>query len=134
MRQVVDDRADDDGHAHVGHAPVVADLPLFEEPHDAGGGAQRHRASAGEEDAVNLIERAHRLQHHAKRFAWRGPVVVHAGRRGPVKQDGRAAGGAARIGEMAHAQAADVGQRAGGRTAAELGGRQPVVRHAPPAP
>ena len=116
-RQVVDHRADDDGHAHVGHAPVVADVPLFEESHHAGRGAERHRAAAGEQDAVNLIERAHRLQHHAERFAWRRAVVVHAGRRGLVEQDGRAAGGAARIGEVPDAQAADVGQRAGGRAA-----------------
>ena len=119
--KIVDDRADDDGHAHVGHAPVVADLPLFEEAHHAGGRAQRHRAPAGEEDAVNLIERAHRLQHHAKRFARRRAVVVHAGRRGLVKQDGGAAGGAARIGEVPDAQAADVGQRSRRRRAAWAG-------------
>ena len=38
-------------------------------------------APAGEQQAVNLLERAHRLQHHAERFAWRRPVVVRAGRR-----------------------------------------------------
>ena len=52
--------------------------------------------AAGQQDAVDAIDRAHRLQHHAEHLAGCRAVVVGAGRRGLVEQDGRAAGGPSR--------------------------------------
>ena len=107
-------RAHHDRHAHVRHAPVVADLLLLEMPDDARRRAEPHRPAAGEQDAVNLVERAHRLEHDPERFGRRRAVVIGAGRRRLVEQDRGAAGRPAPIREMAHADAADIGEGPGG--------------------
>ena len=81
-------------------------LPFLEESHDASRGTERHRAAAGEEQAVDAIERADRLQHHAERFTRRGPVVVDACSDRLIEEQHRAAGGPPRVGEVPDADAA----------------------------
>ena len=105
-REIVDHRRDDDGDAQVGRAPVEADLVLLEIAEHAAVGVQREDAAAGEKERVDLLHRAHRLQHHDLRFARRRAVVVDAGGNGRIEEDRGAAGRPAGIGEVADADAA----------------------------
>ena len=80
--------------------PVVADARSSRNRTDAGTRSQRHRAAAGQQDAVDTIERAHRLQHRRRAIRqapsrrsrhppWpacrTGCTVQPVGRRGSVK-------------------------------------------------
>jgi len=71
------------------------DLTLFEKADDARRRAEGHRSAAGQKEPVDAIERAHRLQHHAERFARRRAVVIRAGAHRLVEKQDRTACGPA---------------------------------------
>jgi hypothetical protein len=54
------------------------------------------------------------LQHHAERLCGRRTGIVHGGGRRPVEKDDCAPRRATRVGEVADADPADVGERSGG--------------------
>ncbi len=105
---------------------------------------QREDAATGEEERVNPLDRAHRLQHHDHRLARRRAVVVDAGGNRRIEEDRGAPGRPPRIGEVSDADAAHVGERPAGcltilslRVAGDCGRRQrlrefPAVHDRPP--
>src|SRR5205814_3409883 len=70
-----------------------------------------HDAAPGKQDRVDGVDGADRLQQDHLRLAGRRSVVVDARRRRLVEEDGRAAGGPPRIGEVAGLEAGDGGDR-----------------------
>ncbi len=142
-REIVDDRADDDGNADAARAPVVADLPLLEEPHRARDGAETKHAPARAQDRVDAVHGADGLEHDDLGLAGRRSIVIDTRRRGPFEEEGRATGGAPLVGEVTDLGAGHVGDRPGRSDSAEIGGgrrdaeRSPVAlrnRMSPSAP
>ncbi len=78
-RQIVDDGGDDNGDSQIGRAPVEPDLALLEESQHAAKCRKGEHAAAREEQRVDALDRAHRLEQHDLSLAGRGSVVVDSG-------------------------------------------------------
>ena len=84
---------------------------------------QPEHAAARQEQGVDAIDRADRLEHDDHGLAGRRAVVVDAGRRRGIEEDRGAAGRPPRVGEMPDADAGHVGQRSGRRLRLRAGCR-----------
>ena len=119
QREIVDDGAGDDGDAHAA-APVESAFLILHVADHPGVGAETELPAAREEQTVDGLNRADRLQQHDTSLTRRRSVVVDAGAGIGIEQDRGAAGRAPRVGPVADSQARHVGQRSGGRLRVEL--------------
>jgi hypothetical protein len=111
--QVVDDGAHDDRNANVRDTPVVPDAALLEIPDNASRGTEAHRPATRQKNAVDVRQRADRLEQYAQRLTGSRAVVIRTGSHGSVEQQDRAAGRPARIGVVPHTNGLDVRQGTG---------------------
>ncbi|MNT29468.1 hypothetical protein D3C72_1652080 [compost metagenome] len=94
------------------HAHVKADLLFFQVAHHAAGGVQPERAAARQHDGMHFFHHVDGVEQVGFTGAGRGAAHIHAANRARFGNDDRAAGGAARVGVVPHAQARNLGDAA----------------------
>ena len=86
--------------------------PFLQVPDHSGGRVQTEGAAAGEDQGVDALHRAHRVQQGGFTGAGSGAAYVHSGHNFPFRQDDGDSRGTPRIDGMSDPDAIDVRQAA----------------------